>query len=170
MVYIHRKMKTSRRVKRTKTKNTRKRKRNRTFRKSRRVNRGGTGKDARKEDAIEDKWQEDTRTEKEKSEQDAIANKKDKKNELKRVANISSGLYLEPSGEGVAVDQEELLETAEKQQLLMDELDAERLGEKQPGQKRRRLEKGPIWIDSDDEEEEKRNSFGGKKKRSVKKK
>jgi hypothetical protein len=118
---------------------------------------------------MEDKW-EDTRTEKEKSEEDADRRKKVYKSNLKRVANMSSGLYLEPGSEGVAVDQEEQLETAEKQQGLMDDIDAERLGEKQPGQKRRRLEKGPIWIDSDDEEEEEeRISFGGKKKRSVKK-
>ena len=170
MVYIRRKMKTTRRVKRTKRKNTRKQKRNRAFRKSRRVYRGGTRKRSR--GAMEDNWQTDTRTEKEKSEQNAIENKKDKKNQLKRVANMSSGLYLEPGSEGVAVDQEEQLETAEKQQGLMDDIDAETKGEKQPGQKRRRLEKGPIWIDSDDEEEEEeeRISFGGKKKRTIKKK
>ena len=166
MGYIRRKIKTRRRVKRTKT-NTRKRKQNRTFRKSRRVNRGGADKRSRR--TMEDKW-EDTRTEKEKSEEDADRRKKVYKSNLKRVANMSSGLYLEPGSEGVAVDQEEQLETAEKQQGLMDDIDAERLGEKQPGQKRRRLEKGPIWIDSDDEEEEEeRISFGGKKKRSVKK-
>lgn len=77
-------------------------------------------------------------------------------------------MYLEPGSEGDDVNQEEQLETADRQTGLMDDIDAERLGEKQPGQKRRRLEKGPIWIDSDDEEEE-RISFGGKKKRSVKK-
>jgi len=151
MGYIRRKIKTRRRVKT----NTRKRKQNRTFRKSRRVNRGGnrTGKRSR-----EDKW-EDTRTEKEKSEQDAIENKKDKKNQLKRVANIRRNLYLEPGSEGVAVDQTEQLETTDRQTGLMDDIDAETDAEtdteEQPG-KRRRLKGGPL-------------SFGGKKKRSIKK-
>lgn len=92
MGYIRRKIKTRRRVKRTKTKNTRKRKQNRTFRKSRRTNRGGAGKRSR--GTMEDTWQTDTRTEKEKSEQDAIENDKDTKNELKRVANIKKTCIL----------------------------------------------------------------------------
>ena len=146
MGYIRRKMKTSRRVKRTKTKNTRKQKRkqSRAFRKSRRVNRGGTRKRSR--GAMEDNWQTDTRTEKEKSEQNAIENKKDKKNELKRVANIKKNMYLEPLGEGVAVDQTEQLDRTEKQQGLMDDIDAETEGEEEA------LKGGPL-------------SFGGKKKR-----
>jgi hypothetical protein len=151
MGYIRRKMKISRRVKRTKTKNTRKRKqkRNRAFRKSRRVYRGGTRKRSR--GAMEDNWQEDTRTKKEKSEQNAIENKKDKKNELKRVANIKKNMYLEPLGKGVAVDQTEQLDLTEKQQGLMDDIDAESEGEEED------LKGGPI-------------SFGGKKKRAIKKK
>jgi hypothetical protein len=156
MGYIRRKIKTRRRVKRTKT-NTRKRKQNRTFRKSRRVNRGGADKRSRR--TMEDNWQTDTRTEKEKSEQDAIENKKDKKNQLKRVANIRRNLYLEPGSEGVAVNQIEQLETTDRQTGLMDDIDAETDAEtdteEQPG-KRRRLKGGPI-------------SFGGKKKRSIKK-
>ena len=76
MAYVRRKMKTRRRVKSARTKNTRKRKqrllRNRAFRKSRRLNRGGNGTGKRsREDTLEDKWK-DTRTEKEKSEQNAI--------------------------------------------------------------------------------------------------
>ena len=93
MGYIRRKIKTRRRIKRTKT-NTRKQKqkRNRTFRKSRRANKGGAGKRSR--GTMEDTWQTDTRTEKEKSEQDAIENEKDTKNELKRVANIKKTCIL----------------------------------------------------------------------------
>jgi hypothetical protein len=112
---------------------------------------------------MEDKW-EDTRTEKEKSEEEADRRKKVYKSNIKRVANISSGLYLEPGSEGVAVDQEEQLETAERQTGLMDDIDAETEEEsdaetdeeEQPG-KRRRLTGGPI-------------TFGGKKKRATKKK
>jgi len=107
---------------------------------------------------MEDKW-EDTRTEKEKSEEDADRREKDDKNTLKRVANVSSGLYLEPGSEGVAVNQTEQLETTDRQTGLMDDIDAETDAEteteEQPG-KRRRLKGGPI-------------SFGGKKKRSIKK-
>lgn len=139
-------MKTSRRVKRTKTKNTRKR--NRTFRKSRRTNRGGAGKRSR--GTMEDTWQEDTRTEKEKSEQDAIENDKDTKNELKRVANIKKNMYLEPEVRGVRVDQTKKLKITQDQLRLMDDIDAESEGEEED------LEGGPL-------------SFGGKKKRSVKK-
>ena len=147
MAYIRRKMKTSRRVKRTKMKNTRKQ--NRAFRKSRRhVNRGGTRKRSR--GAMEDNWQTDTRTEKEKSEQDAIDNKKDKKNQLKRIANIKRNMYLAPLGEGLGVDQTEQLDRTEKQQGLMDDIDAESEGEEEA------LKGGPL-------------SFGGKKKRAIKK-
>ena len=91
MGYIRRKIKTRRRVKRTKSRNTRKRKQNRTFRKSRHVNRGGAGKRSR--GAMEDNWQEDTRTEKEKSEQDAIERKKDQKKDLahRRVGGCAWG-------------------------------------------------------------------------------
>jgi hypothetical protein len=158
MGYIRRKIKTRRRVKRTKT-NTRKRKQNRTFRKSRRVNRGGADKRSRR--TMEDTWQTDTRTEKEKSEQDAIENEKDTKNELKRVANKSSGLYLEPGSEGDDVNQEEQLETTDRQTGLMDDIDAETDAdadiEERPGKNRRLLEGGPL-------------TFGGKKKRGISKK
>ena len=164
MGYIRRKIKTRRRVKRAKT-NTRKQKqkRNRTFRRSRRVNRGGAAS-KRSRGTMEDNWQEDTRTEKEKSEEDADRLKKDDKNNLKRVANVSSGMYLEPGSDGDDVDQEEQLETTERQTGLMDDIDAETEGEsdaetdeeERPG-KRRRLKGGPV-------------TFGGKKKRVVKKK
>lgn len=159
MGYIRRKMKTSRRVKRTKPKNTRKR--NRAFRKSRRINRGGTNPDTRKRSrgTMEDNWQQDTRTEKDKSEQNAIEETKDKEIAIKRVANIKRNMYLEPGSEGVAVNQTEQLETTDRQTGLMDDIDAETDAEteteEQPG-KRRRLKGGPI-------------SFGGKKKRSIKK-
>ena len=149
MGYIRRKIKTTRRVKRTKSRNTRKRKQNRTFRKSRRVDRGGAGKRSR--GAMEDNWQEDTRTEKEKSEQDAIENEKDTKNELKRVANIKKNMYLEPEVRGVRVDQAKKLKITEDQLRLMDDIDAETEGEEED------LEGGPL-------------SFGGKKKRIIKKK
>ena len=147
MAYIRRRMKTSRRVKRTNTKNTQKR--NRAFRKSRRINRGGTRKRSR--GAMEDNWQEDTRTEKEKSEQNAIENKKDKQNELRRIANVTDKLYLAPLGKGVSVDQTKKLKLTEDQLRLMDDIDAETEGEEEP------LEGGPI-------------TFGGKKKRATKKK
>ena len=142
MAYVRRKMKTRRRVKRAKT-NTQKRKqrrlRNRTFRKSRRVNRGGngTGKHSR-----EDKW-EDTRTEKDKSEQNAIENEKDKINELRRIANVKDKLFLQPEVRGVRVNQAKKLKITEDQLRLMDDIDAEEV----PGST-----EGGIW-------------FGGKKKR-----
>ena len=163
MGYIRRKIKTRRRVKRAKTST---RKRNRTFRRSRRVNRGGADKRSRR--TMEDNWQEDTRTEKEKSEEDADRRKKNDKNTLKRVANVSSGLYLEPGSDGDDVDQEEQLDRTERQTGLMDDIDAESEGEpeeesdaetdeeERPG-KRRRLKGGPV-------------TFGGKKKRTIKKK
>ncbi len=166
MGYIRRKIKTRRRVKRAKT-STRKRKqkRNRIFRRSRRVNRGGaTSKRSR--GAMEDNWQKDTRTAKEKSEQDAIERKKDQKNELRRIENVERGMYELPLGEGDPQDQEEQLETTERQTGLMDDIDAEEFEEEsdaetdeeeQPGKRRRRLEGGPI-------------TFGGKNKRAVKKK
>jgi hypothetical protein len=117
---------------------------------------------------MEDKW-EDTQTEKEKSEEDADRREKDDKNTLKRVANVSSGLYLEPGSDGDDVDQEEQLETTERQTGLMDDIDAETEGEpeeesdaetdeeERPGKRPRRLTGGPV-------------TFGGKKKRVVKKK
>jgi len=147
MVYIRRKVKTRRRVKRTKTKNTRKQRRlrNRTFRKSRHVNRGGSRKRSR--GTMENNWQTDTRTEKEKSEQNAMENKKDKQNELRRIANVTDKLYLAPVGKGVSVNQTKKLKLTEDQLRLMDDIDAEEV----PGS----TEEG-IW-------------FGGKKKRTMKK-
>ena len=121
MVYIRRKMKTRRRV-----------------------NRGGNGTGKR---SRENKW-EDTRTEKEKSEQDAIENEKDEINELRRIANIKNNMHLEPEVRGVRVNQAKKMKIAEDQLRLMDDIDAEEVpGSTQEG----------IW-------------FGGKKKRSVKKK
>jgi hypothetical protein len=120
---------------------------------------------------MEDNWQEDTRTEKEKSEQDAIENEKDTKNELRRIENVERGMYELPLGEGDPVDQEEQLETTDRQTGLMDDIDAEEFEEEheeesdaetneeeeRPGKRPRRLTGGPI-------------TFGGKKKRFVKKK
>ena len=148
MAYVRRKMKTRRRVKSAKTKNTRKRKqrllRNRAFRKSRRLNRGGNGTGKRtREDTLEDKWK-DTRTEKEKSEQNAIENEKDEINELRRIANVKDKLFLEPEVRGVRVNQAKKLKLTEDQLRLMDDIDAEEV----PGS----TEEG-IW-------------FGGKKKRT----
>jgi hypothetical protein len=114
---------------------------------------------------MEDNWQKDTRTAKEKSEQDAIERKKDQKNELRRIENVKHGMYELPLGEGDPVDQEEQLETTDRQTGLMDDIDAEEFEEEsdaetdeeeRPGKRRRRLEGGPI-------------TFGGKKKRVVKK-
>ena len=167
MGYTRRKMKTRRRVKPAKTKNTRKQRRlrNRTFRKSRRVNRGGS--DPVKSTGMSESKMEDERIEKDMSEQeksemakiakenserDAIDKKKDEKIERKRLANVKSGLYRRPlvkDSKSIMVDQTKQLENSENQQRFMDEMDAEEV----PGGK----EGGPIW-------------FAGKKKRAIKKK
>jgi hypothetical protein len=163
MGYTRRKVKTRRRVKRAKT-NTQKQRRfrNQTFRKSRRVTRGGSGKGKSRgmsEFKMEDEGIESTgkekpeqgemaKIEKEDYEQDRINKKKDKKNEKKRLANIKSGLYRRPlyeDSESIIVDQTEQLENTENQRKFMDDMDAEEV----PG--------GPIW-------------FAGKKKRTGKKK
>jgi hypothetical protein len=167
MGYTRRKVKTRRRVKWTKTKNTRKQRRlrNRTFRKSRRVNRGGS--DPVKSSGMSESKMEDEpveRVEKYKPEQgmmakienaqrDAIDNEKDEETESKRLANIKRGAYRTPLGKGrgevIVVDQRKRLANTKNQQRFMDELDAEEV----PGGK----EGGPIW-------------FAGKKKRAIKKK
>ena len=61
-------------------------------------------------------------------------------------------MYLATLGEGQGVDQTEQLDLTEKQQGLIDDIDAESEGEEQ-----RLLKGGPL-------------SFGGKKKRATKKK
>ena len=173
MGYTRRKMKTSRRVKRTKTKNTRKQRqlRNRAFRKSRRVNRGGSGKgksrgmsESKMEDEEEIEWMakenseedgmaklinrfEDRETAIEKSERDAIDREKEIKTNKKIEKNIKRGLYRKPLGEGlgdevIKVDQRKQLANTKNQRLFMDELDAE---DDETG----------LW-------------FGGKKKRAIK--
>ena len=176
MGYTRRKMKTSRRVKRTKTKNTRKQKqrrlRIRTFRKSRRVNRGGSGKgksrgipeykmedEAEIELMAEENSEEDgmaklinrfqnRETAQEKSERDAIDREKEIKTDKKIEKNIKLGLYRAPLGEGlgevIKVDQRKQLANTKNQQRFMDELDAED-------------ENTGLWL-------------GGKKKRAIKKK
>ena len=178
MGYTRRKMKTSRRVKRAKTKNTRKQKRNRTFRKSRRVNRGGSGKGKSRgipESKMEDEEDieelmadenseetgmaklinrfEDRQTAKEKSERDAIDREKEIKTDKKIEKNIKRGMYRTPLGKGlgevIEVNQRKVLANTTNQQRFMDELDAEEV----PGGK----EGGPFF-------------FGGKKKRTIKKK
>jgi len=177
MGYIRRKMKTSKRVKRAKTKNTRKQKRNRAFRKSRRVNRGGSGKgksrgmsESKMEDEEEIEWMakenseedgmaklinrfENRQTAKEKSERDAIDRKKEIKTDKKIEKNIKRGLYRTPLGKGlgevIEVDQRKVLANTKNQQRFMDELDAEEVPEGKEG--------GPFF-------------FGGKKKRTTKKK
>ena len=152
MGYTRRKMKTSRRVKRTKTKNTRKQKRNRTFRKSRRVNRGGTRKRSR--GAMEDNWQEDIQTAKHKFEQDAIDREKANKTDKKTEKNIKRGRYHTPLGKGsksIIWDQTDQLEITARQNRFMDDINAETEGENGD------LEDSPP-------------SFGGKKKRTTKKK
>jgi hypothetical protein len=146
MQYVRRKMKTRRRVKRAKTSMRKQRQlRNRTFRKSsRRVNRGGNGTGKRSSVAtMENNWQKDTRTAKEKAEQNAIEGEKDNQNALKRVANIRSNMYLEPEVRGVRVNQTKKLKITEDQLRLMDDINAEEV----PGGV-----EGGIW-------------FGGKKKR-----
>jgi hypothetical protein len=139
MAYISRKIKTRRRIK-----GKQRRLRNRTFRKSRRVNRGGNGTGKRPvEDTMENNWQKDTRTAKEKAEQNAIEGEKDNQNALKRVANIRSNMYLEPEVRGVRVNQTKKLKITEDQLRLMDDINAEEV----PGGV-----EGGVW-------------FGGKKNR-----
>ena len=168
MGYTRRKMKISRRVKRAKTKNTRKQKRIRTFRKSRRINRGGSDpvknsgmseskmEDERIErvekDMSEQEQREMENIEKENYEQDRINKKKDKKNEKKRLANVKSGIYRRPlyeDSKSIIVDQTAELENTENQRKFMDDMDAEEVAGGE--------EEGPIW-------------FAGKKKRTRKKK
>ena len=116
-----RKTKTSRLVKRTKTdkrNNTQKRGRNQTFRKNRRVNRGGngTGKRNRAEQMHE-------------YEQTLIEAEKDKENVKKQKQNMEKNNYLSPLGEGrgpvITVDQTEQLEISEKQQEFENMMDME---------------------------------------------
>jgi len=170
MGYTRRKVKTRRRVKRTKAKNTRKQRRlrNRTFRKSRRINRRGSDEvkssgmseykmeDERIErvekDMSEQEKSEMAKIEKENAQRDALDNKKDKKIEKKRLANVKSGIYRRPlyeDSKSIIVDQTAELENTENQRKFMDDMDAEEV----PGGK----EEGPIW-------------FAGKRKRTRKKK
>jgi hypothetical protein len=155
MAYNRSKSKTSRRVKRAKTNNKRKQ----TFRKSRRVNRGGKGaqKRSNEDDApqyVEDDeppYVEDDAPQHDSLEVKALQNNekdnydpdskerielektKDKKNALKRVASIKSNMYLAPDGAGVVMNQTKRIKINKMQNLLTDELDAESEGEGEGG-------------------------------------
>jgi hypothetical protein len=117
-----RKTKTSRRVKRTNTNkrnNTQKQRRLRkhTFRKNRRVNRGGNGtKRTREEEQHE-------------YEQKAMDAEKDENNMKKQKQNMEKNMYRQPLGEGLSevdeVDQSSQLEITENQNRFNDDMDAE---------------------------------------------
>lgn len=117
-----RKTKTSRRVKRittNKRNNTQKQRRLRkqTFRKNRRVNRGGNGtKRTREEEQHE-------------YEQRAIEAEKDENNMKKQKHNMEKNMYRQPLGEGLSevdeVDQSSQLEITENQNRFNDDMDAE---------------------------------------------
>ena len=139
-----RKTKPSRRVKRTKTdkrNNTRKQRRSRkqTFRKNRRVNRGGNGTKRTREEEMHDQ------------EKNAMDAEKDQNNMNVRMQNVGKNTYREPIGEGyskkdelVVVDPASQLEITENQNRFNDDMDAED------------ETNGPIW-------------FGGKRKSHNKK-
>ena len=139
------KTKPSRRAKRTTTNkrnNTRKQRRSRkqTFRKNRRVNRGGNGTKRNREEEMHDQ------------EKNAMDAEKDQNNMNVRMQNMGKNTYREPIGEGyskenelVVVDQTEQSEITEKQQEFENMMDMED------------DKNGPIEI-------------GGKKKRAIHKK
>lgn len=140
---IRRKTKTSRRVKRTTTNkrnNTQKQRRLRkqTFRKNRRVSRGGNGTKRTREEEMHD------------DERIMIDAEKDQNNMNAQIQNAADNVYLEPLGKGYSkedeldtVDPASQLEITEMQQRFDDDMDAED------------ETNGPIW-------------FGGKKKKSHK--
>ena len=139
------KTKPSRRVKRTTTNkrnNTRKQRRSRkqTFRKNRRVNRGGNGTKRNREEEMHDQ------------EKNAMDAEKDQNNMNVRMQNMGKNTYREPIGEGyskedelVVVDPASQIEITEMQNRFDVDMDAED------------ETNGPIW-------------FGGKKKRAIHKK
>lgn len=139
-----RKTKPSRRVKRTTTNkrnNTRKQRRSRkqTFRKNRRVNRGGNGTKRNREEEMHDQ------------EKNAMDAEKDQNNMNVRMQNMGNKLYREPIGEGyskkdelVVIDPASQLEITEMQNRFDVDMDAED------------ETNGPIW-------------FGGKRKSHNKK-
>jgi len=172
MGYNRSKSKTSRRVKRAKT-NKRNNKRKQTFRKSRRVNRGGKGpqkpsyatsnvksaNQTMKEHAPQPNSLEAKAVQKQKNNNNdphnqakiAHENENDKKNEMKRVANVSKDLYRRPDGSGEVVDQTEQTEITEMQNILSNDINLETHGE-------------------NGELEENMPQFGGKKKRATRRK
>lgn len=139
-----RKTKPSRRVKRTTTNkrnNTRKQRRSRkqTFRKNRRVNRGGNGTKRNREEEMHDQ------------EKNAMDAEKDQNNMNVRMQNMGKNTYREPIGEGyskkdelVVIDPASQLEITEMQNRFDVDMDAED------------ETNGPIW-------------FGGKRKSHNKK-
>ena len=138
------KTKPSRRVKRTTTNkrnNTRKQRRSRkqTFRKNRRVNRGGNGTKRNREEEMHDQ------------EKNAMDAEKDQNNMNVRMQNMGNKSYREPIGEGyskkdelVEVDPASQIEITEMQNRFDVDMDAED------------ETNGPIW-------------FGGKRKSHNKK-
>lgn len=138
------KTKPSRRVKRTTTNkrnNTRKQRRSikQTFRKNRRVNRGGNGTKRNREEEMHDQ------------EKNAMDAEKDQNNMNVRMQNMGKNTYREPIGEGyskedelVVVDPASQIEITEMQNRFDVDMDAED------------ETNGPIW-------------FGGKRKSHNKK-
>ena len=138
------KTKPSRRVKRTTTNkrnNTRKQRRSRkqTFRKNRRVNRGGNGTKRNREEEMHDQ------------EKNAMDAEKDQNNMNVRMQNMGNKSYRQPIGEGyskedelVVVDPASQIEITEMQNRFDVDMDAED------------ETNGPIW-------------FGGKRKSHNKK-
>jgi hypothetical protein len=131
MGYNLRKTKTSRRVKRTNTnkRTTQKQRgsRKQTFRKNRRVNRGGNGTKRNREEEKHD------------AQRDMIDAEKDENNMKKLSENMEKKMYRKPLGEGlgpvITVNQAPRLEITEMQQRFSDDMDAEEEGEE-----------GGIWF------------------------
>jgi len=174
MGYNRSKSKTSRRVKRAKT-NKRNTARKQTFRKSRRVNRGGKGPQKRshegdgyngqvkqiREGYVPDSMEDKLLSNKENKEnnnndphhQAQIEHEKIKDAEIEEKIQINMGkgkyLYVEDPKYGKIVDQSAQLENTKRQLEYEDMMDAETEGEE--GE----LEGGPI-------------TFAGKKRRAIK--
>ena len=174
MGYNRSKSKTSRRVKRAKT-NKRNNKRKQTFRKSRRVNRGGKGPqkqsyatsnvksanqptkvNAPQPNSLEAKAvqkQKNNNYDPDSKKRDDFNATKDKENYENILTNEENGDYLsaEDPKKGKNVDQTKQLEITKMQNHLSDDITAEREGENGD------LEEAGIW-------------FGGKKKRATRRK
>ena len=187
MGYNRSKSKTSRRVKRAKT-NKRNNKRKQTFRKSRRVNRGGKGPqkqsyatsnvksanqptkvNAPQPNSLEAKAvqkQKNNNYDPDSKKRDNFNATKDKENYENILTNEENGDYLsaEDPNLGEVVDQTAQKEIAEIWQIIGDEIDMETHGEGEGG-KIKKLTGGPLTFGKEEPPE-----FGGKKKRATRRK